>query len=185
MHIPFELCFLMIFRLFFSLTYANHYFVLKVYSRHYISDYGGIYLDWDVLVLKSFDDLRKYDVTLGRETNFSLANGIIMAKRGAAFLRIWLETYHSFREDEWGEHSCVMPNKLLSVVPHLVHVEETSLLRPNWKETDLLFSGHYPWRKNYAIHVWKRRGKVPQNPTDLINLNSTLGEIMRHVLFLN
>ena len=151
---------------------------------NYISDYGGIYLDWDVLVVRSFAPLLKYDVTLGRETSKSLANGIILAKRAAPFLRIWLETYHSFQENEWGAHSCIMPHKLHHLLPHLVHVEETSLLKPSWKETDLLFKAHYPWKeKNYAIHVWKRHGQVPENSAQIKQLNSTLGEIMSHILY--
>ena len=148
-----------------------------------VSDYGGIYLDWDVLVLQSFHPLREYEVTLGRETSKALANGIILAKRAAAFLRIWLETYHTYSSKEWGAHSTAMPHKLLQLFPHLLHVEETSLIRPNIHEIDLLFQGHYPWRNNYAMHVWKRRGPVPQNSAQLKGLNSTLGDIMRHVLY--
>ena len=148
-----------------------------------VSDYGGIYLDWDVLALRSFHPLRQYEVTLGRETKVSLANGIILAKRAPAFLRIWLETYRSYRSNEWAAHSTQMPHKLLQLFPHLLHVEETSLVRPNFNEKDLLFRGHYPWQNNYAMHVWKKKGPVPQNSTQLKGLNSTLGDIMRHVLY--
>ena len=139
-------------------------------------------MDFDAIVIKSFAPLRKYDVVLGQKLRYSLANGIILAKRAAPFLRIWLETYHTFQANEWAEHSCIIPMKLSKMFPHLLHIEETSLIRPNWQEADLLFNGHYPWRKNYAIHVWKRRGKVASNETELVGLNSTLGELMRHVL---
>jgi hypothetical protein len=120
-------------------------------------------------------------VTLGRETPGALSNGLILAKRSAAFVRIWLETYHTFQISEWSLHSCELPHRLMQLFPHLVHVEETSFVRPNWQEKKLLFSGHYPWRQNYAVHVWKRHGKVPENSTEIRELNSTLGEAMRHV----
>ncbi|KAI0218592.1 hypothetical protein LSAT2_029689 [Lamellibrachia satsuma] len=42
-------------------------------------DYGGIYIDDDVLVIRSFDPLRGYDLTLGRPVKFALSNGIIIA----------------------------------------------------------------------------------------------------------
>ena len=139
-------------------------------------------MDWDVIVIRSFDPLRKYNVVLGQETKHSLANGIILAKRAAPFLRIWLETYHTFQAKEWSEHSCRMPMKLANIFPHLLHIEETTLIRPNVREADILFNGHYPWRKNYAIHVWKRHGKVPVNETELVGLDSTLGQLMKHAL---
>ena len=138
-------------------------------------------MDFDAIVIKSFAPLRKYDVVLGQELRYSLANGIILAKRAAPFLRIWLETYHTYQAKEWAEHSCKIPMNLSKLFPHLLHIEETSLMRPNWLEKGL-FKGHYPWRKNYAIHVWKKHGKVPVNEAELVGLNSTLGELMRHVL---
>jgi hypothetical protein len=122
-------------------------------------------------------------VTLGRETPSALANGIILAKREAPFLRIWLETYHTFTGRSWNSHSTKMPHRLLEIFPHLLHVEETSIVKPSWSDWKKLFFGHYPWQKNYAIHVWKGRAKPPANSTEIANLNSTLGEVMRHVLY--
>jgi hypothetical protein len=140
-------------------------------------------MDLDFMAVKSFDPLRKHDVTLGRQNPRTFANGLILAKRSAPFLRIWLETYRTFTGDSWNSHSTLMPNTLLGIFPHLLHVEETSIVRPNWDEWEQLFFGHYPWQKNYAIHVWTRRAKPPANSTEIANLNSTLGEVMRHVLY--
>lgn len=151
----------------------------------YVADYGGIYFDWDGLAMRSFEPLLQHDVTLGRETPTGLANGFILAKRAAPFLRLWLETYHTYQVSEWSTHSVRIPHQLLQLFPHLLHVEETSLVRPNYREAKQLFYGKYPWEKNYAIHVWKRRGPVPKNSSELKGMNSTLGDVMRHILYDN
>lgn len=76
-----------------------------------IAEYGGIYLDHDVIVLKSLNPLRNYDVTLGREMPSLLANGVIVARQGAPFLRIWLETYRNYDRRSWAAHSTHTPHR--------------------------------------------------------------------------
>lgn len=80
---------------------------------------GGIYLDCDVLVTRSFDPLLDHECVLGLQgepPRVGLCNGVIMAERGARFLRRWRETYRTFRsrgrDDYWAEHSVAMPMKL-------------------------------------------------------------------------
>ena len=79
--------------------------VLPMYCinfKLYVSAYGGIYLDTDVLVLKSLDPLRVHKLTLGVSGPNEISNGIIIARRGAPFLRMWLENYHSYVPGVWG-----------------------------------------------------------------------------------
>jgi mannosyltransferase OCH1-like enzyme len=83
----------------------NQYYIIHVIEL------GGIYLDNDVLVLKSFDPLRNYSLTLGRETKKPLhliSNGIIIGRPGSMFLRAWITTYRTFNPKEWAEHSTQM-----------------------------------------------------------------------------
>jgi len=42
-------------------------------------DYGGIYLDGDVLVVKSFTPLRRFPFVIGRQSPDGLCNGIMVA----------------------------------------------------------------------------------------------------------
>ena len=54
--------------------------------------HGGIYIDTDVFVIKSFDRLRKYNFTMGIEYHGNpgrLNNGVIVAAKGAPFLHKW------------------------------------------------------------------------------------------------
>jgi len=73
------------------------------------TEFGGIYLDPDVLVLRSFDPLRRKSLTMGRESSASISNGIIVGRRGAVFMRLWLEAYRTFNPDVWAYHSTEVP----------------------------------------------------------------------------
>ena len=48
----------------------------------------GMLLDTDTLVLKSFDVLKLYDISLGREIFFGLQSGVIIAQPFSAF--VWI-----------------------------------------------------------------------------------------------
>jgi hypothetical protein len=73
-------------------------------------------MDHDVLVLKSFDPLRNYSLTLGRESKDALANGIIIGRPGSLFLRLWITTYRTYNPKQWGEHSVLMPARSVIIV---------------------------------------------------------------------
>ena len=45
-----------------------------VAKMNILLEYGGIYLDYDVIVVNSLDPVRRYDATLGKPlTNYSLS----------------------------------------------------------------------------------------------------------------
>jgi hypothetical protein len=82
-------------------------------------EHGGIYLDCDVLVMRSFDSLLNSRCVLGQQgegEKRGLCNGVILAEPNARFLRRWYDTYRSFRskghDDFWSEHSVMMPLRL-------------------------------------------------------------------------
>ncbi|KAK2188916.1 hypothetical protein NP493_119g01005 [Ridgeia piscesae] len=151
-------------------------------------DYGGIYIDDDVLIIRSFDPLRNYDLTLGRPVKIALSNGIIIARKGALFLRIWLENYRNYNPKSWGGNSVAKGSTLGKLFPHLVHVEEQSLLHPSWQESPLMFSHrrHYNWTENYCIHIYfENHHKIPKIPEQLKSYDNTLGQVMRHIYYGN
>ena len=155
----------------------------------HVSDYGGIYLDTDMLILKTLDPLRVHKLTLGVSGPEEISNGIIIAQRCALFLRMWLENYHNYVPRIWGYNSVTVGYLLYKLFPHLVHVEKEHLLRPTWKETDLIYSIHnksYNWSQNYSFHVSaENRFKVPKTPEQLKGYNNTLGQVMRYIYFGN
>ena len=135
-----------------------------------------------MLVAASFDPLRKYDFTLGRETKTLLANGVMLARRGAPFLRVWLETYRNYQPNEWTANSNEMAHKIAAILPNLIHIEKDTLVFPNPAHVDLLYRKHYDWRTNYCIHLYMHENyKFPVGPDELTKFNGASGEIMRHI----
>jgi len=68
-------------------------------------------LDPDVLVLRSFDPLRHMPLTLARQSVDSIANGIIVCRRGVIFFRLWMEAYRTFDPNGWAHHSTIVPSR--------------------------------------------------------------------------
>ena len=145
-------------------------------------------MDADVLVVRSFTPLRQFHFVIGRETADGLCNGIMVAERDAPFLRLILEQYHSYQgsNEEWAGKSVYSPHKLALLYPHLVHVEETTLNRPNWKEKDQIYDGRYNWKNNYAVHLWMRtwpKEKRPNGVEDILTKKTTFAELARLAIF--
>lgn len=69
--------------------------------------HGGIYLDWDVLTLRSVDPLLEsgFRAVVGRQSDATVNNGIILAARDSAVVRVMRrETPRRFTGG-WVEHS--------------------------------------------------------------------------------
>ena len=60
---------------------------------HAMKYFGGIYLDFDVIVLKPFTPLRCYDIVMGRQTSDGIPNNAIIAVPNATFINLWLKKY--------------------------------------------------------------------------------------------
>ncbi|KAJ5611276.1 hypothetical protein N7510_007995 [Penicillium lagena] len=83
-----------------------------------IQQFGGIYFDMDMIVLRSFDNLLQSDrdIVLGNEggDRRGLCNGVVIGRKNSSFLQRWIDSYSSFSPKEWNYHSVVYP-KLLSL----------------------------------------------------------------------
>lgn len=129
---------------------------------------GGIYLDTDVFVHRSFDDLLEHHAVIGQEglgkVPKVLCNAVILAELGASFLRRWLATYSTFRskgfDAHWGEHSLEMPMRLAAEHPDEITVLPVDAFHwpgPTHDEVRLLFlPGEREERSVYANHLWAR-----------------------------
>ena len=148
--------------------------------------HGGIYLDTDVIVLKSFTPLRRYRYTMGLEYHGNpgrLNNGVIIATKDAEFLRLWYDTYRDFTKREWDYHDSAVPYKLQYEYPKLIHVEEKTLNWPSGRNLSLIYDQLYDWKDNYAMHLWYRLHELEHNPHDIREMNTTFGEISRLVYY--
>jgi len=131
-----------------------------------LQEYGGIYLDADVLVHRAFDDLLDFPVVMGIEGKDQiqgLADAVILAKRGAPFIRTWLESYRSFRskgrDEYWAEHAVWMPARIAQEQPEQVHIlPHTAFFWPLWTPDHLtwMYETTHPIQTNaYANHLWE------------------------------
>ena len=76
-------------------TYAEKKlgFIGDYYRLKAVYEYGGIYLDTDVKVNKSFDSLLKYPVFLNFIFDCSVGSAIIGAQKGSPFIKALLDMY--------------------------------------------------------------------------------------------
>jgi hypothetical protein len=103
-------------------------------------EHGGIYLDADVLVQRSFDDLLNHSTVLGQEgldAGVGLADAVILAEPQSPFLCRWLNEYRSFRstgrDEFWNEHAVKLPLRLARAYPNEITVlPHTAFFWPLW-----------------------------------------------------
>ena len=71
------------------------------------------------------------------------------------------------------------------VIPEHIHVEVGTFHHPNALHADMIYRKVIDWTPSYTMHIWKRQGHVPSKPEQTNKLNSTLGEVMRHIYYGN
>lgn len=129
---------------------------------------GGIYLDADVFVHRSFDDLLAHATVLGKQVvdgeELGLCNAVILSEAQAPFLRRWHSEYRSFRSTGhdiyWDEHSVRLPNQLSKQFPDEVTVLPSfAFFWPTFTEADLALifesSAAIDVSRAYATHLWE------------------------------
>lgn len=126
---------------------------------------GGIYLDSDVLVHKSFDDLLGHSAVLGAEGRgaaFGTANAVILSEPNSDFLRRWYEEYRTFRGQPgrfWNEHSVQLPLYLSRRFPSEIEIlNYRAFFWPLWTKdhVEWIFNSTRPcvYDDTYATHLW-------------------------------
>lgn len=154
-----------------------------------LHDYGGIYMDLDVIVLKSLKPLMcKNEMILGAETEVKLNTGFMLAKPGARFIKLWLNYYLvNYEPHVWDFNAVCVPFNLWRLHTDLVHVELRSFHHPNWRsdEVKYIFNPrfHYDWSQNYVMHTWYRSYGRKHTPGDIKMLNTTLGQMFRFIWY--
>ena len=169
----------------------------KTYYETDYSDYdkvkimmetGGIYLDFDVMVIKDFDPLRKYKCTIGLEAPNKLCSGVIVCVKDHPFLYLWLNSYYDDFKSQWSYNSGIVSTRLMNRYPGLIHVEKNTLHKPHFHNlTQIWGNTPYPWKNNYAIHTWIRMQdkvkKIDISPQSIKTMNSTYGQMAREVFY--
>lgn len=170
--------------------YAHRADVLRL---EILYERGGIYLDLDVIVMKSFDEFLEFELVMGEEgykPRKGLCNAVILAKPEARFLRRWLCEYKDFTDIKWNQFSVKTPYKLSLMYPEEIHVlGYKKFFWPMWFEEDLkmLFSdSDLDLSENYTLHLWQHGSYEKYlkdlNPNYVISVETVFNKIVRRFL---
>lgn len=124
---------------------------------------GGIYMDTDVITLRSLDYFMTGPFTMAEEPNEkSLSNALMFAEPEDPFVAAWLDRMpEAIRSGQWANGGVVLPLELAMTNKFTVSIIENELLCP--------FDLHYPYifeprlkraakalmRDAYAIHIYE------------------------------
>ena len=135
---------------FYGIAHLRHYAhkadVVRLLALY---EMGGLYLDIDTLVFKSFDDLFSVGRLIlgvqrlpGSVEPFGLGNAVILAPQNNGGIHAWLRSYMYFRgkaKKHWDEHSVRLPLKLLRRREDVKVLDTHAFFEIDWDEADLFF----------------------------------------------
>jgi len=160
---------------------------LEILLKH-----GGIYLDMDVLCLKSFRPLLNYDFVMGKQGDRGLCNAVILSQPDSEFLKVWHDNYRSFAskgvDEFWDDHSVVLPLRLAEEHPSWIHVEnEKTFFWPSYTHPEILWDNvETDFSESFCIHLWERMlwNKYLRylSPKDIKKGNSNFAKLCKQFL---
>ena len=124
-------------------------------------EYGGVYLDNDMILTKSLTPLLGYKLVMGADKPgeiTSIANAVIICPAGSTFVGLWLHMMERRISDKWADHAVVLPAEISKMYPDLINVRPHEAFIPcHWDDKYVFTEGaevrQYP--ENYGIHVWE------------------------------
>lgn len=147
------------------------------------AEFGGIYLDTDQYILRSLDEFRNNECTMGMAHDGSVGSALIIAARNSRFIQKWIESYRSYDPKSWGGNSVTMATKLTETVPALVRLHRHHCMF--FPHGLVLYNQNYKWSHSYAIHIFKN-GHINMlksiNFDTVRKLNNTIGAFFRYIL---
>lgn len=148
-----------------GVKFANYAHKSDFLRLQILKEHGGIYLDSDVICLKPFTPLTKFDFVLGIECVNNLVwgtpNFTMMGSKNSKFLDLWIQSYYEdYRPDLWSYNSVKKPYLLLQdnlELATLVSPEFFSLY--GWDDASLyhMFKKVGIINHAYSIHLWESK----------------------------
>ena len=156
--------------------------------------YGGIYIDTDVIPLKSFDYFLNHQkpVTMGYERTWpvkKIPNAILIGQRNSSFLYQWFQEYKTFDDSDWALHSVKIPIKLARKYPNEINVENVNtFFYPTYHSIIPYFRSNNMKEKlkdSYAVHLWNHINKKylqSLTPSLIYDCDIGLNEVLRPLI---
>ncbi|KAI8645528.1 hypothetical protein BD408DRAFT_411583 [Parasitella parasitica] len=127
-----------------------------------LEEYGGIYLDLDLISVKPLDHLLDREFIMAQEGvdgSVGLCNAMIMARPHSRFVQRWFATYALFDSAEWNYHSVILPGKLAPFFRDEITVlNHTAFFWPLWDShglRTLYLEKSYDFSANLGTHIWE------------------------------
>lgn len=130
---------------------------------------GGIYMDIDTFVNKSFNDLLDNEFVIGIQNSggkddreyYGLCNAIMLSEKQSKFATEWLKSYDTFNRNNWDYHSVIKPYYLAKEFPDHVTILPPKKFFPflwGQMENYLLTSNSLAMtelKDCYSMHLWE------------------------------
>ncbi|XP_014673096.1 PREDICTED: uncharacterized protein LOC106813474 [Priapulus caudatus] len=153
---------------------------------------GGIYLDNDVFVCRSFDEFRHYTFTVGWPTKDALiGNQILISTKDAPFLLEYYDSYHKFDDSQWYYNAGQVPtDDILRKNPDIAHTVPDEVFGVSVGLIYTIFLQKTDWHKWHALHLLYRHRPYltkddpikEHDPINIKKLDTTFGAMARSVL---
>lgn len=137
-------------------AFLSDYVRLKV-----LAEFGGIYLDTDMLFIKPLDEVLKYECFIGYQANGQIAAGIIGCRPGHPFIFYCVEKYRNMDFQEERLMNMAIPKIITETYQSYsnkddVHIYSYEYFYPYLFEDSLRGLDYLPTIKNQtiAIHMW-------------------------------
>jgi mannosyltransferase OCH1-like enzyme len=126
-----------------------------------LHEIGGIYMDLDVISLKSLNHLREHTIVMGEESSEKLCNCVVMSRPNTQLMKKWIYTYEtSYGTTElcwWAGLSTIIPKKLSLEYPEEIHKLKCEEIMPFMYDDYSIFTTEdYSnlYENSYTIHLW-------------------------------
>ena len=136
-----------------------------------LREQGGIYMDWDVICLRSFLPLLDNFAVIAREKHVPhfrevTGSAVVLSRPSSSFISAWAEAMEvEYDPSCYACHAIVASHRIALASPQLVRVlDYPSFYSPGWDNLTFLFDPRSPqepdpsasaFRNSYAIHLFE------------------------------
>jgi len=162
-----------------------------------LPQYGRIYFDLDVIVIKSVSHMRKFPMTIAGEGDKNYGNTVLFSIPNGKFINAWFESYKNVDFSCWGCHSLVLPMKIAKEFPDSVNVIPSYSFYPigfGREDSERLFGENPPSKSSdndittdqdvFGVHLWANNYHIHRflktvNASYVCNSRSLYARIIR------